>query len=96
MINKDIVKCKQGGMIMVRIKQKNTEQQSTLFCDEVHYLHNKQGNFFDHHIMIYNKKHLIFKAWLPNERKDKEFKDLKEALKSVGMEIHDKTIFNLG
>ena len=79
-----------GENIILRIKQQNTEQSSYLFCDKIEYWHDKidSKHFFDHHLMIWNNNNLIFKVWLPNEAKDKEFKDVKEALKSVGMEIN--------
>ena len=80
------------GEIILRIKQKNTEQPSYLFCDRVEYLHNKQKDFFDHHLMVYNKGNLIFKVWLPNNRGDKEFKNINEALKSVGIILHEKWV----
>ncbi|MBS3099290.1 hypothetical protein J4462_03700 [Candidatus Pacearchaeota archaeon] len=86
MKNKDVIE----GEFDVLIKQKNTEEKSRLFnCDKIEYLHSKQGDFFDHHIMIYRGKKLIFKVWLPNSAKDKEFKSLKEALESVDIELID-------
>jgi hypothetical protein len=81
---KDLVEVKE---LMVLVKQKNTMESSLIFCDKVEYLHYKEKGIFDHHIMIYKKGDLIFKVWLPNESKDKEFKDIHEALKSVGMQI---------
>jgi hypothetical protein len=91
--NKDYIECgPKSNFIIVRIKQKNTEQPSYLFCTKIYYMHDRGfhkmfGKTFDHHIMVYNGKKLIFKVWLPNSEKDKEFKSLKEALESVGMEI---------
>lgn len=90
MINKDIIETrKSDDFIIVKIKQPNTEQPSFLFCDKIEYLHNRDRNksFFDHHLMIYRGDKLIFKVWLPNLTRDKEFNDVREALKSVGMEI---------
>ena len=81
---KDLVEVE--GMIVV-VKQKNTTEPSYIFCDKTEYMHDKVKDIFDHHIMINKKGDLIFKAWLPNEPKDKEFKDIHEALKSVGMQI---------
>lgn len=91
--HRDVMQCnKHSDFIIIRIKQKNTEQSSYLFCTKIHYLHSRDyhemfGKTFDHHIMIYNGDKLIFKVWLPNSTKDKEFKNVKEALKSVGMEV---------
>ena len=45
------------------------------------------GKTFDHHLMFWKGKELVFKIWLPNDNRDKEFKDVNEALRSVGMEI---------
>ncbi|MEK6860280.1 MAG: hypothetical protein AABX54_05705 [Nanoarchaeota archaeon] len=84
---KNLVKAE--GMI-VNLKQKHTTEPSYLFCDKVWYMHDKDPNdkeFFDHHLMFYNKGDLIFKIWLPNKNKDKEFRDIHEVLKSVGMQI---------
>lgn len=81
---KDLVEVQ--GMI-VSVKQRNTTEPSYIFCDKVEYLHYKEKDIFDHHIMIYKKDDLIFKVWLPNESGNKEFKDIYEALKSVGMKI---------
>lgn len=91
-LNKDIIECNANGHLIIRIKQKNTEQSSYLFCTKIHYLHHRDkdrmfGKTFDHHLMIYYGKNLIFKVWLPNSEKDKEFRNLKEAIKSVGMEL---------
>lgn len=91
MINKDIIETRKSSeIIIVRIKQPNTEQPSYLFCDKIWYMHDHDQfprGSFDHHLMIYRGNKLIFKVWLPNESKNDEFKDVKEALKSVGMEI---------
>ena len=91
--NKDIIECNShSDFIIVTIKQKNTEQPSYLFCTKIYYMHDRGyhemfGKTFDHHLMFYNGKKLIFKVWLPNSEKDKKFKNAKEALKSVGMEV---------
>ena len=84
-----ITKDKITGYVIVQMNHsENTEQPSYLFCDKIEYLHNKQGDFFDHHLMFYGKKgRLIFKVWLRNGYKNKEYKDIKDALKSVGLEI---------
>ena len=76
------------GKFDVLISQKNTEQSSRLFnCTRIEYLHDRNENYFDHHLMFYNGKKLIFKVWLKNSQKDKEFKNVKEALESVGMKV---------
>lgn len=82
---KDILEAKE--YMIINLKQKNTIEPSKIFCDKVQYLHYKEKDIFDHHLMFYLRKNLIFKIWLPNEPKDKEFKDIHEALKSVGMEV---------
>jgi len=87
-LKKDHIKCSPySDFIIIKIKQPNTEQPSYLFCNKIEYMHDKDKNYFDHHIMIYRGDKLIFKVWLPNSEKDKEFKSAKEALESVGMEI---------
>ena len=83
---KDIIE----GNFDVLIKHKGVEESSRLFgCNKIEYLHDRLKDFFDHHIMIYRDKKLFFKVWLPNSSKDKEFKDVKEALDSVGMKVID-------
>jgi len=92
-LNKDSIECdSSSNFIIVTIKQKNTEDPSCLFCTKIYYMHDRGyhkmfGKTFDHHLMFYNGKKLIFKVWLLNSEKDKKFKNAKEALKSVGMEI---------
>ncbi|MDO8563668.1 MAG: hypothetical protein Q7R87_01530 [Nanoarchaeota archaeon] len=87
MVNKDIIETRENNdFIIITIKQPNTEQDSYLFSDKIEYMHDRDKNYFDHHLMIYRNRKLIFKVWLPNGTKDKEFKDVKEALKSVGMD----------
>ena len=88
----DVIKANSlSNSLIIGINQENTEQPSYLFCTKVQYLHERSKKlsttFFDHHIMIYYGKNLIFKVWLPNEDDDPEFKDVKEALASVGMEV---------
>lgn len=94
---KDKIENKEG--LNVVLKHKGVSENSRIFCDKIEYLH-ERGNreylkgdcmpFFDHHLMFYNKKDLIFKVWLPNGDKDKEFKDIYEAIKSVGIKVFDK------
>jgi len=83
-IKKDFIEAK--GM-MISVNQRNTMQSSYIFCDQIEYVHYKKRGIFDHHIMIFNKDCFVFKAWLPNKSKDKEFKDIHEALQSIGMQI---------
>src|SRR3989339_144178 len=81
-----------GERIIVKVKQPNTEQQSYLWCDKIEYVHDHDQfprGYFDHHLMIWKNRDLVFKVWLPNEDNDKEFKDVHEALKSVGMEVNE-------
>jgi len=68
-------------------KNKNLVQPSLINCDYLEYIHNKDENYFDHHLMFYFRGKLVFKMWLPNENKDKPFRDVKEALKSVGVRL---------
>jgi len=73
----------------VWIKGKNTEQDNLIVADSVEYIHNKKGDFFDHHLMFYWKKHLAFKVWLRNKPTDKPYKNIQEALKDVGIRINE-------
>jgi len=89
-----ITKDKIIGYVIIQMNHsENTDQPSYLFCDKIEYLHNRGfhkefGKTFDHHLMFYRKKdRLIFKVWLKNDTKDKEYKNIREALKSVGLEI---------
>ncbi|VVB79066.1 Uncharacterised protein [uncultured archaeon] len=74
-----------------QIKMPNTEEPSRIFCDKIEYLHNrgKMGfsEIFDHHLMFWQGKKLVFKVWLPNSEKDREFNDIDEAMASVGMKL---------
>lgn len=85
---KDEVKSKDLNIL---IKHKGVAETSRLFCDKIKYIHDKgysrhfKSYIFDHHLMFYLKNKLVFKVWLPNKKKDKEFKDVFEALESVGI-----------
>jgi hypothetical protein len=68
-----------------QIKHKGVEEPSRIFCDKIEYMHNKARGSFDHHLMFWFRGELVFKVWLPNESKDKEFKNIFEAMKSVGI-----------
>ncbi len=81
----DVIKSKEG--LNVLIDHKGVTQRSRIFCDKIEYIHDRNNNVFDHHLMFWNKGGLIFKVWLPNEKKDKEFKDIYEALRSVGISV---------
>ena len=86
MMNPDILETsKNSDFIIVTLKQSNTEQDSYLFADKIEYIHDRDKNYFDHHLMIYRGEKLIFKVWLPNGARDREFRGVKEALKSVKM-----------
>ena len=66
-----------NGNFDVLIETKNTTESSRLFsCTKIKYYFN--------HIMIFNKKDLIFKVWL---RRDK-YDGLKEAMQDVGMRLY--------
>lgn len=81
----------EGNCLIVHVPQKNTEQESYLFCDLIEYIHDhdEKYTFFDHHLMFYRKLgkkyQLIFKVWLPNDKKEDEFANIGDAIKSVGM-----------
>lgn len=86
---KDEIKTKEPMIITIRQKDK---ESFLLRADKIEYLHIKKrdkifGDIFDHHLMFYLKKDLVFKVWLPNEDEDKEFKNINEALESVGMDV---------
>lgn len=81
-----ITKDKIEGDILVAIKHsENTKQLSYLFCDIIEYMHDRDGEYFDHHLMFYKNKKLIFKVWLRNNPEDKKYKNIKEAMKDVGV-----------
>ena len=71
----------------VWIKGINTEQDNLIVADSVEYINNKQGDFFDHHLMFYWKGKLVFKVWLKNSPKDNPYKNIKAALKDVGIRV---------
>jgi len=88
---KDIIEDKDGLTIWLEHK-KGTIQDSLIGCDRIEYWHRRRKfngrDCFDHHLMFYWSYNLVFKVWLPNDaKKDKEFKDINEALKSVGIEV---------
>lgn len=83
---KDLIEDKNG--LNVLVEQKNIECKSRIFCDKIEYMHNR-GKFmnrpiFDHHLMFWFGKDLVFKVWL---LQNKEYKDINEALKDVGIMI---------
>lgn len=80
---KGTIKCRH-----VFVEQKNTGERSMIFCDTVEYMHDR-GTFmghptFDHHLMFWLGKKLVFKVWL---RQDREYKNINEALEDVGMAV---------
>ncbi len=78
------------GNFDVLIKHKNTEEASRIFnCNRIEYIADKKGEHFDHHLMFYKGKDLIFKVWLRNQSKDKPYNDIKEAMDDVGIEIYE-------
>lgn len=86
---KDAIKDKNG--LDVLIMHKGVREKSKIFCDKIVYIHDR-GMFegrpvFDHHLMFWNKGMLVFKIWLPNEGKDKEFNDIYKALESVKINV---------
>lgn len=77
------------GQFDILIKHQNTGEASRLFdCDRIGYMADKEGEYFDHHLMFYRGKKLIFKVWLRNEPEDKPYKNIKEAMKDVGIAVH--------
>ena len=77
------------GEFDILIKHKNTEEASRLFnCDRIEYIAHKKGDHFDHHLMFCRGKELIFKVWLRNEPHDIPYKNIKEAMKDVGIDVH--------
>lgn len=79
---KDVIKGKTAV-----IKHKNTSEGSRIFCDEIEYMHDRKGNIFDHHLMFWLEGKLVFKVWLRNRPEDKEYEDVYEALKDVGIKV---------
>lgn len=82
---KDIIESRNG--LNVLIKHKGINEDSRIFCDKIEYMHDRKGKIFDHHLMFWLKDELVFKIWLPNESKDKQFKDINEALKNCGIRV---------
>jgi len=87
---KDIIKSKHP--MTISMPGKKVIQSNLLLADEIEYIHNKGndemfGEIFDHHLMFYLKKELIFKMWLPNSLKSREFIDAKDALKGMGIKV---------
>lgn len=72
----------------VKIKHsENIEQESYLWCNRIEYIADKDGEYFDHHLMFYLGKMLVFKIWLRNEPDDKPYKNIKEALRDVNIMV---------
>lgn len=85
-------KDKLEGFCDCLIEHKGIEEPSIIFCDKIEYRHIRGeqemfGKTFDHHLMFWKEKDLVFKVYLPNEEKDKEFSDIFKALKSVGIKL---------
>jgi len=91
LITKDEI---EADLIICKIKHKGIGEPSAIFCDKIEYLHNISkdnklfGFVFDHHLMFWKRGDLVFKVWLPNSRKNKEFKDVFEAMESVGIKCN--------
>lgn len=81
---KDVIKNKSG--IDVFIKHKNIEEDSRIFCDRIVYMHDHEifmgKPVFDHHLMFYSGKELVFKVWL---RQDRRYKDIFKVMEDIGM-----------
>lgn len=72
------------GDLQVVVKQKNTKQQSRLFCDKIEYLYRKGKRSgkpsLDHHLFFYMKGELTYKVWL----KKKSYRSIDRAMEDVG------------
>lgn len=79
------IKSKDG--LNVLIEHKGVQENSRIFCDGIDYIKDRNENIFDHHLMFWLNGKLVFKVWLPNNPKDKEFKDIYEAMESVGINV---------
>ncbi len=78
--------CIDAPMINCVIKHKGTNgQHSRIFCERIEYLHDKNKDYFNHHLFFFSHGLLVLKIWLPNSSKDKPFKDVFEALESCGI-----------
>jgi len=82
----DIIKAKNGLNVLLR--HGKVAEPSRIFCDRIEYVH-VHGTFrnkpiFDHHLMFWLKDKLVFKVWLPNGNKAKEYTGVEEALKESG------------
>lgn len=90
MKNKDIIQDKAG--LNVLINHKNIEMKSKIFCDRIEYLHNKikfgGKPALDNHLMFWLGKELVFKVWL---KQNKEYKNINEALKDVGIQAFNSS-----
>ena len=86
---KDRIENKIG--LNVLIEHRGVNERSKIFCDKIGYMHDRREfegiPAFDHHLMFYNDEKLVFKVWLKNDSKAKEFKNVNDALKSVGINI---------
>ncbi|MEK6887130.1 MAG: hypothetical protein AABW88_04840 [Nanoarchaeota archaeon] len=94
---KDLIENKKYGLNVHLEEQKGTSNMSMLFCNRIEYWH-KRGKFdkhpyFDHHLMFLINDKLIFKVWLKNKPKDKEFNDIDDALDSVGMHCEEREYY---
>ena len=88
-VNKDLLELKDGFTIWLDCDRKKFMQSHLIRADRIEYISNKQGEFFDHHLMFYFKEILIFKVWLPNKGKNKPFKNIVEALNKSGFWLPD-------
>ena len=85
---KDVIENKDG--LNCWIKHKGVSEKSRIFCDKIIYMHNKDKDIFDHHLMFYLRGELIFKVWLKNKSSDIAFNDIDEALDSVDIAVKEK------
>ena len=94
-VTKDRIYNKDG--LNVLIKHKGVNEPSRIFCDEIVYIHNRgifqepiskiKCKIFDHHLMFWKNRKLIFKVWLRNNPRNKEYHNINLALKDIGVMI---------
>ena len=74
------------------IWHEGVQEPSRIFCNKVEYIHNRgefMGNaIFDHHLMFWQDDKLVFKVWLPNDLKVKEYEGVEDALKKIDFIDH--------
>lgn len=67
------------------LKPRGVQKSSRIYCNRIEYVHERDKEYFSHYLMFYQGSTLVFRVWLPNNKKDKEFKDIFDALKKSGI-----------